>query len=137
MENKQTTLKNIEVVAAIIKRGNAVLATQRGYGDFAGQWEFPGGKIEAGESHETALIREIEEELKTDITVDSFVTTVDYDYDSFHLIMHCYLCSANNEEITLVEHKSAKWLDKTNLESVSWLPADQPVVEIIKNRLTL
>ena len=125
-------MKQIEVVAAVIHKDGAYFATQRGYGEFEGMWEFPGGKIEPGESRESALKREIQEELGIDITVNKFLCTTDYDYSSFHLTMHCYLCSIESGEIELREHKSARWLTVDMLDSVEWLPADWEVVENIK-----
>jgi 8-oxo-dGTP diphosphatase len=124
-------MKTIEVVAAIIKYENKIMATQRGYGEFAGGWEFPGGKMEAGETPELALIREIKEELETDIEILRYVDTVEYDYPNFHLTMHCYLCTIKSDELVLNEHKSAKWLTKDELNSVEWLPADTGLVEKI------
>lgn len=125
-------MKHIEVVAAIIEHKGKLLATQRGYGEFEGMWEFPGGKIELGETAESALKREIQEELGIDITVDKFLCTTDYDYPSFHLTMHCYLCRIISGEIELREHKSARWLTVEALDSVEWLPADKEVVEKLK-----
>ena len=122
-------MKKIEVVAAIIQRDGAYFATQRGYGEFEGLWEFPGGKIEPGESREVALKREIQEELGIDITIDKFLCTTEYDYPSFHLIMHCYLCSVASGDIELREHKSARWLTAETLDSVEWLPADKDVID--------
>lgn len=122
----------IKVVAAVIHKDGAYFATQRGYGEFEGMWEFPGGKIELGETAESALKREIQEELGIDITVDKFLCTTDYDYPSFHLTMHCYLCSIISGEIELREHKSARWLTVEALDSVEWLPADKEVVEKLK-----
>lgn len=122
-------MKKIEVVAAIIQRDGAYFATQRGYGEFEGLWEFPGGKIEPGESRESALKREIQEELGIDITINNFLCTTDYDYPSFHLTMHCYLCCVETGEIELREHKSARWLTTELLDSVEWLPADKDVIE--------
>lgn len=123
-------MKQIEVVAAIIRKDDKIFATQRGYGEWKDWWEFPGGKIEPGESPEEALQREIREELAIDITIDSYLTTVDYDYPNFHLTMHCYLCQLKDDtQPHLLEHESARWLDKYNLEEVKWLPAD---VEVIK-----
>ena len=124
-------MKVIDVVAAIIHKDGAYFATQRGYGDFEGMWEFPGGKIEPGESRESALKREIQEELGIDITINKFLCTTDYDYPSFHLTMHCYLCSIMSGEIELREHKSARWLTAELLDSVEWLPADKGIVEKI------
>lgn len=126
-------MKHIEVVAAIIHRDGAYFATQRGYGEFEGMWEFPGGKIEPGESRESALKREIQEELGIDITIDKFLCTTDYDYPSFHLTMHCYLCSVKSGEIKLLEHKSARWLTVELLDSVEWLPADKEMVDKLNN----
>lgn len=122
-------MKTIEVVAALIQRDGAYMATQRGYGEFEGMWEFPGGKIEPNESLEAALKREIQEELGIDISVEKFICTTNYDYPSFHLTMHCYLCSIENGEIELREHKSARWLTTELLDSVEWLPADKDVIE--------
>jgi len=122
-------MRIIEVVAAIIQREGAYFATQRGYGEFEGMWEFPGGKIEPGESRESALRREIQEELGIDITIDKFLCTTDYDYPSFHLTMHCYLCSVKSGMIELREHKSARWLTVESLDSVEWLPADKEIVD--------
>lgn len=125
-------MKTIEVVAAIIHKDNCYLATQRGYGEFEGMWEFPGGKIEAGESKDDALIREIKEELDAEVAIDKFLCTVDYDYPSFHLIMHCFLCSVDGD-IKLLEHKSAKWLSKEELIDVEWLPADLVIIDRLMN----
>lgn len=126
-------MKTINVVAAIIKKENRIFATQRGYGEFKGGWEFPGGKIEDGELPEEALVREIREELETDISVDKFLMTVEYDYPAFHLTMHCYLCSVTNGNLTLLEHSDSKWLEISEIDSVDWLPADIEVVNAIKN----
>ena len=126
-------MKTIEVVAAVIHKEAAYFATQRGYGEFECMWEFPGGKIELGENRESALKREIQEELGIDITIDKFLCTTDYDYPSFHLTMHCYLCSVESVEIELREHKSARWLTVDMLDSVEWLPADLEVVELLKS----
>ena len=123
-------METIEVVAAVIKGRKGFFATQRGYGDYKDGWEFPGGKVEVGETPEEALRREIREELKTEIQVDSFLCTVDYDYPKFHLTMHCYLCSVMSGELTLTEHEAARWLSKDELWSVDWLPAD---VEVVKS----
>ena len=127
-------MKQIEVVAAIIYKDEAYFTTQRGYGEFEGMWEFPGGKIEPGESSEDALKREIQEELGIDITIDKFLCTTEYDYPSFHLTMHCYICSIEAGEIVLREHKSARWLTSETLSGVEWLPADMEVVEKLKLR---
>ena len=122
-------MKSIEVVAAIIRKDDKIFATQRGYGDFKDGWEFPGGKIEPGESPEEALKREIWEELETKIEVGELITTVEYDYPKFHLTMHCYWCSVESGELTLKEHEAAKWLKLSEIDSVDWLPADRVVVE--------
>ena len=124
--------KHIEVVAAIIHDSNRVFATQRGYGEWKDWWEFPGGKMEPGETPEIALQREIREELATEINVEDLLTTVHYDYPTFHLTMHCYLCKVKSGELTLLEHKAAKWLAYDELHSVKWLPADEKVVEKIR-----
>ena len=129
-------MKQIEVVAAIIRRGNEIFATQRGYGEWKDWWEFPGGKMEAGETPEEALKREIREELSTEISVDEFLCTVEYDYPAFHLTMHCYLCSLLTEALHLNEHEAARWLSASELESVKWLPADWQIIEFIKDRLS-
>ena len=125
-------MKTIHVVAAIIRRGDEIFATQRGYGDYKDWWEFPGGKIEPGETPEEALVREIKEELATDITVDKFITTVEYDYSEFHLIMDCFWCSIAHGELTLLEHEAAKWLPLDDLRQVKWLPADLDVIKCIE-----
>lgn len=125
-------MRQIEVVAAIIYKDGAYFATQRGYGEFEGMWEFPGGKIEPGESADAALKREIQEELGVDITIDKFLCTAYYDYPVFHLTMHCYLCSVVSGEIELREHKSARWLTKESLDSVEWLPADLDIIKKLK-----
>ena len=130
-------MKHIEVVAAIIQKDGRIFATQRGYGDWKDWWEFPGGKMEAGETSEEALKREIHEELSTEISVDEFLCTVEYDYPAFHLTMHCYLCSLLTEALHLNEHEAAKWLTKDELDSVKWLPADVKVVETIKQKQVL
>ena len=122
-------MKQIEVVAAIIRKDDMIFATQRGYGDFKDWWEFPGGKMEVGETPEEALKREIREELSTEINVDEFLCTVEYDYPAFHLTMHCYLCSLLTEALHLNEHEAARWLKPEDLDSVDWLPADKVVVE--------
>ena len=125
-------MKIIEVVAAIIQRDGAYFATQRGYGEFEGMWEFPGGKIEPGESREVALKREIQEELGVDIIIEDSLCTTEYDYPSFHLTMHCYLCSVASGEIELREHMSARWLTTKTLDSVEWLPADKYIIDELK-----
>ena len=128
-------MKTIEVVAAIIIRNNEVFATQRGYGDWKGWWEFPGGKIESGECPQEALKREIREELDAEITVGALLDTVEWDYPTFHLTMHCYVCSFESENIFLKEHESSAWLDKETLDSVQWLPADLALLPKIAKRL--
>ncbi len=125
-------MKQIEVVAAIIRKEGKLFATQRGYGDFKDWWEFPGGKMEPGETPEEALIREIREELSTEISVDEFLCTVEYDYPAFHLTMHCFLCSLLTEALHLNEHEAAQWLRNDELDSVNWLPADMIVIEVLK-----
>lgn len=117
-------MKTIEVAAAIIRDGEKIFATQRGYGEFKGGWEFPGGKLEPGERPEEALKREIREELKVEIEVGELFDIVEYDYPKFHLKMYCFLCTIASGNIVLVEHEAAKWLTKATLNSVEWLPAD-------------
>ena len=126
-------MKTIKVVAAIIRKENSVFATQRGYGDYKDWWEFPGGKVEEGETPERALIREIREELDSDIIVEKFLTTVEHDYSKFHLSMDCYWCRVQNGSLTLLEHEAAKWLPINDLRQVNWLPADVKVVEAIES----
>lgn len=125
-------MKTIEVAAAIIVKDNKVFATQRGYGEFKDGWEFPGGKLEPGESAREALVREIREELDVDIKVGKLLETVEYDYPEFHLTMHCFICELLSEEIVLKEHEDARWLKKDELDSVPWLPADITIIEKIK-----
>lgn len=127
-------MKQIEVVAAIIHHDGAYFATQRGYGEFEGMWEFPGGKIEPGESREDALKREIQEELGVDIYIKELLCTTEYDYPTFHLTMHCYLCSVASGEIELREHKSAQWLTAETLDSVEWLPADEKIIVMLQTK---
>jgi len=127
-------MKSIEVVAAIICKKDKIFATQRGYGDYKDGWEFPGGKMEPGESPEEALRREIWEELETKIIVERLVQTVEYDYPQFHLTMHCFWCHIESGSLTLKEHEAARWLSKDQFDSVDWLPADKIVVETIKTR---
>ena len=121
----------IEVVAAIIRKDNKIFATQRGYGEFKDWWEFPGGKMEAGETPEQALVREIHEELDTDISIDKFLYTVEWNYPKFHLTMHCYICSLLSESLHLNEHEAARWLTKEDIHSVNWLPADEILLPMI------
>ena len=125
----------IEVVAAIIRKGDMIFATQRGYGDYKDGWEFPGGKMETGETPEEALRREIWEELETRITVESLLQTVEWDYPQFHLTMHCYWCRIESGSLTLKEHEAARWLAKDELESVAWLPADLTRLPAIQTAL--
>lgn len=126
--------KTIHVVAAIIHDSEGhIFATQRGYGDFKDCWEFPGGKMEAGETPEEALKREIWEELETRIVVERFVMTVEWDYPQFHLTMHCYLCHVESGYLELKEHEAARWLAKDELESVGWLPADLQIIALLKD----
>ena len=122
-------MKRIEVVAAIIRKEGRIFATQRGYGEWKDWWEFPGGKMEPGETPEEALKREIREELSTEIRVDELLCTVEYDYPKFHLTLHCYLCSLVTEALHLNEHEAARWLANDELDSVKWLPADREVIE--------
>ena len=124
-------MKSIEVVAGIIRRNDRILATQRGYGEFKDGWEFPGGKTERGETPQQALIREIKEELKSEILVGEKLCTVEYDYPKFHLTMHCFWCDLLDGEPVLLEHEAARWLTADELNSVDWLPADVQVVEAI------
>ena len=128
-------MKRIEVVAGIIKDGSKIFATQRGYGEFKDGWEFPGGKMEPGETPQEALARELKEELAIDVSVGDFLCTVDYDYPTFHLTMHCFYCSVIGGELTLLEHEAAKWLKMSELHSVNWLPADVEVVAALERNL--
>ena len=128
MEKRKTR----EVVASVIIQDGKFFATQRGYGEWKGWWEFPGGKIELGETPEDALKREIREELATEIEVKELLTTIDYDYPTFHLTMHCYLCTILSGQLSLLEHEDARWLGKNELNSVRWLPADKDVIERLR-----
>lgn len=128
-------MKTVKVVAAIIIHENKIFATQRGYGEFKDGWEFPGGKIEPGETPQEALVREIKEELDIEIEVKDFLETVEYDYPEFHLSMDCFFCSIRSGELVLKEHEAAKWLTVETLDSVDWLPADQGLVEEIRKYL--
>ena len=130
MEDK--TMKTIKVVAAIILHEGRVFATQRGYGTFKDGWEFPGGKIEPGETPKEALIREIKEELDVEIEVNDFLETVEYDYPEFHLSMDCFFCGIKSGEMVLKEHEAAKWLTEDTLDSVDWLPADKGLIDGIR-----
>lgn len=126
-------MKSIEVVAAIIfDEQGRIFATQRGYGDWKDWWEFPGGKIEAGESPQQALKREIREELDAEIEVGELLRTIDYDYPQFHLTMHCFRCRLKGD-VKLLEHEAAKWLAPTELKTVQWLPADKDIIEVFRN----
>lgn len=124
--------KKLQVVAAIICKDNRIFATQRGYGEFRGQWEFPGGKVEPGETPEEALIREIKEELDIEISVGKYIHTVEYDYPTFHLSMLCFICKILSGSLVLKEHEEARWLEKDNLYSVDWLPADLEIVSLLE-----
>ena len=125
-------MKQIEVVAAIIHDDQGLIfATQRGYGDWKDYWEFPGGKMEPGETPQQALMREIREELETQIKIEKYVTTIEYDYPTFHLTMHCYWCSLAGAQPTLLEHEAARWLPKDQLASVNWLPADLSILDLL------
>ena len=126
-------MKVVDVVAAIIVKDGKVLATQRGYGEFEGGWEFPGGKVEPGETPEQALAREIKEELEASVEVGAHLVTVDYDYERFHLTMRCFVCSLQSEHLVLTEHHAARWVGCSDIDSLAWLPADIAVVDAIKN----
>ena len=128
-------MKIVRVVAAVIRKDDKIFATQRGYGEFKDGWEFPGGKIEDGESPEQALAREIKEELDTDINVGDLIDTIEYDYPNFHLSMDCFWCEILQGELELKEHESARWLSKEKLYSVDWLPADIGLIEKIQEKL--
>ncbi|HIU37746.1 MAG TPA: 8-oxo-dGTP diphosphatase MutT [Candidatus Aphodousia faecigallinarum] len=128
-------MKTVEVVAAVIRNQNRIFATQRGYGDQKGGWEFPGGKMEAEETPQEALVREIKEELDTEIEVEELIETVEYDYPKFHLKMHCFFCSVKQGNLVLKEHEAAKWLTLETLDSVDWLPADLSLIEKIRKSL--
>ena len=128
-------MKILRVVAAIIIKNGEVFATQRGYGDFKGGWEFPGGKIDAGETPEEALIREIKEELDTEVEVIELLDTVEYDYPNFHLSMDCFICNIKSGDLVLKEHEAAQWLTKETLDSVNWLPADLGLIDKIREYL--
>lgn len=125
-------MKTIHVAAAVIVENHKIFAARRGYGEFKGYWEFPGGKIEKDETPETALRREIKEELAADIKVDRFLGTVDYDYPDFHLTMECYLCHVARGTLTILEHSAFRWVKKEELENVDWLGADRIAVEWVK-----
>lgn len=128
-------MKTVRVVAAVIRKDDKIFATQRGYGEFKDGWEFPGGKIEDGESPEQALAREIKEELDTDINVGDLIDTIEYDYPNFHLSMDCFWCEILQGKLELKEHESARWLSKEKLYSIDWLPADVGLIEKIKEKM--
>lgn len=128
-------LKIVRVVAAVIRKGDSIFATQRGYGPQRGLFEFPGGKIEPGETPQEALVREIREELDAEIRVGELLHTIEYDYPTFHLSMDVFWCELASEHLVLKEHESAKWLTKDNLRTVQWLPADLELIDLIKERL--
>ena len=125
-------MKTIRVVAAVIRKDDRIFATQRGYGEFKDGWEFPGGKIEQGETPQQALVREIREELETEIRVGDLIDTIEYDYPTFHLSMDCFWCEIVEGSLELKEHEAAKWLDRESLYTVDWLPADVGLIEKIK-----
>lgn len=129
-------MKTIEVAAAIITKDDRIFATQRGYGEFKDGWEFPGGKIEPGETKEAALIREIREELDAEIDVKSLFDTVEYDYPDFHLTMHCFLCELRSDGLVLKEHEDARWLKREELDTVEWLPADRGLIEKLEQEFS-
>ena len=124
-------MKTVKVVAAVIRDGNQIFATARGYGEFKGQWEFPGGKMEADETPQQALVREIKEELDTDIEVGGLIDTIEYDYQTFHLSMDCFWAKVIRGQLVLKEAEAARWLTKESLDSVQWLPADLTIIEKI------
>ena len=128
-------MKTIKVVAAVIKRNNKIFVTQRGYGEFKDGWEFPGGKVEKGETKEEALIREIKEELDTVIKVDSYLDTIEYDYPDFHLSMDCFVCSVVEGNLVLKEHEDSKWIKKEEIDTLNWLPADLIILDKVKEMM--
>ena len=128
-------MKQIKVVAAIIQKENKILATKRGYGEFINMWEFPGGKIEPGETKEQALVREIKEELNIEINVDKFALDIEYQYPNFYLFMSCFMCSIKEGSIELLEHNDGKWITKEELNTLNWLPADIDAVNYLKENM--
>lgn len=128
-------MKEIKVVAAIIQKENKILATKRGYGEFINMWEFPGGKIESGETKEQALVREIKEELNIEISVDKFALDIEYQYPNFYLFMSCFMCSIKEGSIELLEHNDGKWITKEELNALNWLPADIDAVNYLKENM--
>lgn len=128
-------MKEIKVVAAIIQKENKILATKRGYGEFINMWEFPGGKIESGETKEQALVREIKEELNIEINVDKFAIDIEYQYPNFYLFMSCFICSIKEGSIELLEHNDGKWITKEELNTLNWLPADIDAVNYLKENM--
>lgn len=128
-------MKQIKVVAAIIQKENKILATKRGYGEFINMWEFPGGKIESGETKEQALVREIKEELNIEISVDKFAIDIEYQYPNFYLFMSCFMCSIKEGSIELLEHNDGKWITKEELNTLNWLPADIDAVNYLKENM--
>ena len=128
-------MKTVRVVAAVIRDNNRIFATQRGYGDLKGGWEFPGGKIEKGETPQEALKREIYEELDTEILVGELIDTIEFDYPTFHLSMDCFWCEVVKGDLVLKEHEAAKWLNKNTIDEVEWLPADVTLIDVIKEKI--
>ena len=128
-------MKEIKVVAAIIQKENKILATKRGYGEFINMWEFPGGKIEPGETKKQALVREIKEELNIEISVDNFALDIEYQYPNFYLFMSCFMCSIKEGSIELLEHNDGKWITKEELNTLNWLPADIDAVNYLKENM--
>lgn len=128
-------MKEIKVVAAIIQKENKILATKRGYGEFINMWEFPGGKIESGETKEQALVREIKEELNIEISVDKFAIDIEYQYPNFYLFMSCFMCSIKEGSIELLEHNDGKWITKEELNTLNWLSADIDAVNYLKENM--
>lgn len=128
-------MKEIKVVVAIIQKENKILATKRGYGEFINMWEFPGGKIESGETKEQALVREIKEELNIEISVDKFAIDIEYQYPNFYLFMSCFMCSIKEGSIELLEHNDGKWITKEELNTLNWLPADIDAVNYLKENM--